>query len=92
MVWVPPEVSSCDLARNYNGLGAVQGESARFSKELQWFGSPRRDPFLFEQGITIVWRTVRSVLCDLARNYTGFGALAGIHVHLSIELHWFGEL
>ena len=46
---------------------------------------------LFEQGSTMVWRAVRSVLVEKAKNYIGLGALAGIHVHLSQELQWFGE-
>ena len=39
----------------------------------------------------MVWRTVRGVPVDKSRNYTGLGALAGIDVHLSKEMQWFGE-
>ena len=39
----------------------------------------------------MVWRTVRGVLVEKMWNYNGLGALAGIDVHLSKELHWFGE-
>ena len=39
----------------------------------------------------MVWCAVRSVIVEKAMNYTGLGALAGIHVHLSEELQWFGE-
>ena len=38
----------------------------------------------------MVWRTVRGVLVEKARNYSGLGALAGTNVHLSQELQWFG--
>jgi len=37
MVSAPSSVSTCDLARNYNGFSAVLGIHVRFSKELQWF-------------------------------------------------------
>ena len=70
---------------------ADTGIFVRKSKELQWFWSPRRYRCSFEQGITMVWRTVRGVLVEKARNYNGLGALAGIDVHLSKELQWFGE-
>ena len=38
----------------------------------------------------MVWRAVRSVLVEKWWNYIGLGALAGIDVHLSKELQWFG--
>ena len=69
---------------------AVKSIFVRKSEELQWFGSPRRHPCSFEQGITMVWRNAKSVLVEKARNYTGLGALAGIDVHLSEEIQWFG--
>ena len=40
----------------------------------------------------MVWRAAKSMFVEKARNYNGLGALAGIHVHLSLELQWFGEL
>ena len=90
MVWEPSQVSMFIWARNYNGL-ACRKKCLRWkSKELHWFGSRRRYPCSFEQGITIVWRTVRSIFVEKARNDNSLGALAGIHVHLSKELHWFG--
>ena len=39
----------------------------------------------------MVWRAAKSIFVEKARNYTGLGALAGIHVHLSEELQWLGE-
>ena len=46
----------------------------------------------------MVWRTVRSVFVEQARKYfeqvrkyNSLGALVGIHVHLSLELQWFGS-
>ena len=39
----------------------------------------------------MVWRTIRSIFVEKARNYNALGALAGIHVYLSKELQWFGE-
>ena len=70
---------------------AAKSVFVRKSNELNWFWSPRRYPCSFEPGITLVWRTVRSVLDENAWNYTGLGALAGIYVHSRKDLHWFGE-
>ena len=73
----------------YSGPAAT-GVFVRESPELQWFWSPRRYPCSFELVITLVWHAVRSIFEEKARNYNCLGALAGIHVHLSEELHWFG--
>ena len=54
MVSLPPKVSWCDLARNYNGLSAIASVHVRLSKELQWFGCRQKRPGAFEQGITMV--------------------------------------
>ena len=77
-------------ARNCNGLVCRKKYLRRKRLELQWFGSPRRYPCSFEQGITLVWRAAKSMFVKKVRNYNGLGALAGIHVHLSEELDWFG--
>ena len=54
---------------------ADTGIFVRKSEELHWFGTPRRYRCSFELGIAMVWRTVRGVLVEKARNYTGLGAL-----------------
>ena len=62
--------------RNYNGLANRKKYLRQKSTELQWFGSPRRYRCSFEQGITMVWRTVSGVLVERAWNYIALGALA----------------
>ena len=89
MVSLPPKVSWCDLARNYNGFAAVKSVLVRFSKELQWFERHRKYACSFEQGITMVSLPTKVSWCDLARNYNGLSAITSVHVRLSKELQWF---
>ena len=98
MASLPPKVSWCDLARNYNGLSAIAGIHVRVSKELHWFERQlqwlechRRYPCSFEPGITLVSPPSKVSWCDLVRNYNGLSAIAGVHVRLSKELQWFEQ-